>query len=130
MVADGAAAEVGGRLRLFGGARFGNVFGGGDYSEDRLIPDAVRAYSAGRPVIVRNPVALRPWQHVVEPLTGYLMLARALFEKGHEFAMPFNFGPLPDQQVTVSGVVAKIPAEGVAAGQPANFVTGHGEDLD
>jgi CDP-glucose 4,6-dehydratase len=86
-------------------ARAGNVFGGGDYSEDRLIPDAVRAYGAGQPLVVRNPGALRPWQHVVDPLTGYLMLARALFEAGHEFALPYNFGPLPDQQMTVGGVI-------------------------
>ena len=86
-------------------ARAGNVFGGGDYSEDRLIPDAVRAYAAGRPLTVRNPGALRPWQHVVDPLTGYLMLARALFETGHQFATPFNFGPLPDQQMTVAEVI-------------------------
>ena len=86
-------------------ARAGNVFGGGDYSEDRLIPDAIRAFSAGRSVIVRNPSALRPWQHVADPLAGYLMLARALFEAGREFAIPFNFGPLPDQQINVAGVI-------------------------
>jgi CDP-glucose 4,6-dehydratase len=86
-------------------ARAGNVFGGGDYSEDRLIPDAVRAYGAGKPLTVRNPGALRPWQHVVDPLAGYLMLARALFEAGQEFALPYNFGPLPDQQMTVGGVI-------------------------
>ncbi len=94
---DGAAAIA--------TARAGNVFGGGDYSEDRLIPDAVRAYSAGRRLIVRNISALRPWQHVVEPLSGYLMLARALFERGHEYAEPFNFGPLPDHQMSVGDVV-------------------------
>jgi CDP-glucose 4,6-dehydratase len=86
-------------------ARAGNVFGGGDYSEDRLIPDAVRAYAAGRPLKVRNPAALRPWQYVADPLTGYLMLARALFEAGHQFATPFNFGPLPDQQMTVADFI-------------------------
>ena len=86
-------------------ARAGNVFGGGDYSEDRLIPDAVRAYGAGRPLAVRNPGAMRPWQHVAAPLAGYLMLARALCEDGHRFAMPYNFGPLPEQQMTVAGVI-------------------------
>jgi CDP-glucose 4,6-dehydratase len=86
-------------------ARTGNVFGGGDYSEDRLIPDAVRAYAAGRPLIVRNPNALRPWQHVRDPLTGYLMLARGLFEKGHDFARAFNFGPAPEQQMPVARVI-------------------------
>jgi len=89
-------------------ARAGNVFGGGDYSEDRLIPDAVRAYAAGRPLTVRNPAALRPWQHVTGPLGGYLMLARALFQAGQQFAVPFNFGPLPDRQMTVSDVIERF----------------------
>ena len=96
-------------------ARAGNVFGGGDYSEDRLIPDAVRAYKEGRQLVVRNPAALRPWQHVVDPLTGYLMLARALFEERQRFAMPFNFGPLADQQMTVAeliGVFTKVWGQG------------------
>ena len=87
------------------GARAGNVFGGGDYSEDRLIPDAVRAYSAGQPLIIRNPSALRPWQHVVDPLAGYLMLARAAYEAGQDFARPFNFGPEAGQQLSVRGVI-------------------------
>jgi len=86
-------------------ARAGNVFGGGDYSEDRLIPDAVRAYQAGTSLTVRNPGALRPWQHVVDPLAGYLMLARALFETGEPFAAPFNFGPLAGQQIRVADVI-------------------------
>lgn len=86
-------------------ARAGNVFGGGDWSEDRLIPDMVRAYSAGRPVVVRNPAAVRPWQHVTAPLGGYLMLARALWEEGERFARPFNFGPAIDQAVPVRTVV-------------------------
>ena len=86
-------------------ARAGNVFGGGDYSEDRLIPDAIRAFSAGNPLTVRNPGALRPWQHVVDPLAGYLMLARALFDAGQAFAQPYNFGPLAGQQMTVADVI-------------------------
>jgi CDP-glucose 4,6-dehydratase len=86
-------------------ARAGNVFGGGDWSEDRLIPDAVRAFSRTEPLVVRNPSAVRPWQHVTEPLAGYLMLARALYERGQEFAVPFNFGPRPNQAVSVCQVV-------------------------
>jgi CDP-glucose 4,6-dehydratase len=86
-------------------ARAGNVFGGGDWSEDRLIPDMVRAYSGGRPVVVRNPVAVRPWQHVTAPLGGYLMLARALWEENERFALPFNFGPSVDQASPVRTIV-------------------------
>lgn len=85
-------------------ARAGNVFGGGDWSEDRLIPDAIRAFQRGEPLLVRNPSSVRPWQHVSEPLGGYLALARALYERGHEFAKPFNFGPLLDQTASVMQV--------------------------
>ncbi|MFN3998111.1 CDP-glucose 4,6-dehydratase [Algoriphagus sp.] len=74
-------------------ARAGNVIGGGDWALDRLIPDAIRAFEIGEPVIIRNPLATRPWQHVLEPLSGYLMLAESLYSKGHEFAQAWNFGP-------------------------------------
>ena len=73
--------------------RAGNVIGGGDFARDRLIPDAVRAVQYNEPVDVRSPGAVRPWQHVLEPLRGYLMLAQRLFEQGPEFAGPWNFGP-------------------------------------
>jgi CDP-glucose 4,6-dehydratase len=73
-------------------ARAGNVIGGGDWAEDRLIPDAVRAWLAGRPLEVRRPEACRPWQHVIEPLAGYLALAQRLWRKP-EAAGPYNFGP-------------------------------------
>jgi CDP-glucose 4,6-dehydratase len=75
-------------------ARAGNVIGGGDWSEDRLVPDAMRAFRAAEPLVIRNPAAVRPWQHVLEPLAGYLRLAQALSEGA---ALPddmaFNFGP-------------------------------------
>ena len=74
-------------------ARAGNVIGGGDWAEDRLIPDAMRAIAMGEPVMIRNPHAIRPWQHVLEPLRGYLMLAEKLYEAGHSFAGGWNFGP-------------------------------------
>jgi CDP-glucose 4,6-dehydratase len=74
-------------------ARAGNVIGGGDWAEDRIIPDAVRAFSQGQPLMVRNPLAVRPWQHVLEPLSGYLMLAHALLERSATDAHAFNFGP-------------------------------------
>ncbi|MEI7658888.1 MAG: CDP-glucose 4,6-dehydratase [Phycisphaerae bacterium] len=86
-------------------ARAGNVVGGGDWSEDRLIVDLVRAIGAGRPAVVRNINAVRPWQHVLEPLSGYLMLARALCEQGKAVSPAFNFGPPAEQARTVGEVV-------------------------
>ncbi|MCH7478681.1 MAG: CDP-glucose 4,6-dehydratase [SAR324 cluster bacterium] len=74
-------------------ARAGNVIGGGDWAEDRLVPDCMRAFLAERPVLIRNPHSLRPWQHVLEPLSGYLLLAEKLWEAGAEFAQAWNFGP-------------------------------------
>ncbi|MGF7210498.1 CDP-glucose 4,6-dehydratase [Skermanella aerolata] len=86
-------------------ARAGNVFGGGDWSADRLVPDIVRAFSKGETVTIRNPGAVRPWQHVLEPLSGYLMLARAGIERGAETARAWNFGPADAQLVTVGDFV-------------------------
>ena len=79
-------------------ARAGNVIGGGDWAKDRLIPDILRAFEAREPVIIRNPLAIRPWQHVLEPLSGYLILAQKLHIEGQQFAEAWNFGPL-DQDV-------------------------------
>ena len=87
--------------------RAGNVIGGGDWSADRLLPDCVRAFELGRPVVIRNPAATRPWQHVLEPVSGYLMLAQALYERGHEVAEPWNFGPPDDDAWPVGKVVGK-----------------------
>ena len=77
-------------------ARAGNVIGGGDWAEDRIIPDCVRAWSEGREVIVRNPNATRPWQHVLEPVGGYLWLGASLGNNMFESGEPFNFGPKAD----------------------------------
>jgi CDP-glucose 4,6-dehydratase len=74
-------------------ARAGNVIGGGDWAEDRLIPDFIRAISRGEVVTIRSPYAIRPWQHVLEPLTGYLSLASKLFSEGVRYAEGWNFGP-------------------------------------
>lgn len=75
-------------------ARAGNVIGGGDWAADRLVPDVIRAFEAGKPVTIRYPDSIRPWQHVLEPLHGYLMLAEALSgESGHRLAEAWNFGP-------------------------------------
>ena len=74
-------------------ARAGNVIGGGDWAADRLLPDFLRALDAGKPLVVRSPQATRPWQHVLEPLSGYLMLAERLCTEGAAFAEAWNFGP-------------------------------------
>jgi CDP-glucose 4,6-dehydratase len=91
-------------------ARAGNVFGGGDWSQDRLIPDCARAFSSNAPVILRNPQAVRPWQYVLEPLLGYLMLARALVEHGPKYGQAWNFGPRDDQLLTVADVASAFSA--------------------
>ncbi len=85
-------------------ARAGNVIGGGDWSQDRLIPDAVRAWQSGEVLDVRRPDAVRPWQHVIEPLAGYLALAEKLWQQPDQ-AGPFNFGPAPDEAASVRQVV-------------------------
>ncbi|HEY7831491.1 MAG TPA: GDP-mannose 4,6-dehydratase [Solirubrobacteraceae bacterium] len=85
-------------------ARAGNVIGGGDWGEDRLIPDIVRAVTAGEPIAVRNPQAVRPWQHVLNPLGGYLLLAQRLWNSP-EAARGWNFGPAPGDVRTVRAIV-------------------------
>ena len=77
-------------------ARAGNVIGGGDWATDRLVPDILRAFERGQPVVIRNPSSTRPWQHVLEPLAGYLALAQRLHADGAAFAEGWNFGP-PDE---------------------------------
>ena len=90
-------------------ARAGNVIGGGDWGEDRLIADAVRAVEQGETLQVRNPQAVRPWQHVLNPLDGYLLLAQALWE-GADGAQPWNFGPPAGDARTVSWIVERLGA--------------------
>jgi len=85
--------------------RAGNVIGGGDWSEDRLIPDAIRAFEANKPLMIRNPLATRPWQHVLEPLSGYLILAQELYERGSAFDSGWNFGPDDKDNRSVQEVI-------------------------
>lgn len=85
-------------------ARAGNVIGGGDWAEDRLIPDLMRAVLDGVPVTIRNPQATRPWQHVLDPLAGYLLLARRLWQDGPDFAESWNFGPGEESERSVSWI--------------------------
>lgn len=91
-------------------ARAGNVIGGGDWAEDRLLPDAMRAFLAGKSLLVRNPHALRPWQHVLEPVYGYIRLAEALCDpqRATSFAEAWNFGPYDSDTQPVAWVVDRI----------------------
>jgi CDP-glucose 4,6-dehydratase len=88
-------------------ARAGNVIGGGDWSADRIMPDCVRALARGEPIVVRNPAAIRPWQHVLEPLSGYLLLAAKLHESP-TFAEAWNFGPDDEDTRTVEELVETV----------------------
>jgi CDP-glucose 4,6-dehydratase len=96
----GAAAMASGRA--------GNVIGGGDWSADRLIPDLVRALRDDRATVLRHPEAIRPWQHVFEPLAGYVQLAEALIERGHAVAGAWNFGPDHDDARTVGEIATQF----------------------
>ncbi|RMD58586.1 CDP-glucose 4,6-dehydratase [Candidatus Parcubacteria bacterium] len=89
-------------------ARAGNVIGGGDWSEDRIIPDSIRALTVGNPIEVRNPNAVRPWQHVLEPLSGYLWLAARQWSEPRRFSDGWNFGPMPAGHATVEEIVQEI----------------------
>jgi CDP-glucose 4,6-dehydratase len=89
-------------------ARAGNVIGGGDWASDRLIPDIVRAFSTNQSVSIRNPDAIRPWQHVLEPLQGYLMLAQRLYSDGVNFSAAWNFGPDDSDAKSVRWVTERL----------------------
>ena len=89
-------------------ARAGNVIGGGDWAKDRLIPDIIRAIKDGETVNIRNPHAIRPWQHVLEPLSGYLLLAEGLYTKGVLHADAWNFGPIDSDAQPVQAVVERV----------------------
>lgn len=91
-------------------ARAGNVIGGGDWAVDRLVPDMVRALMQDQSVAIRSPGAIRPWQHVLEPLSGYLLLAQKLYEEGSAYAEGWNFGPADEDARPVSHLVARIIA--------------------
>ncbi len=108
-------------------ARAGNVIGGGDWAEDRLIPDCVRALMKGEPIPVRNPHAVRPWQHVLEPLAGYLTLAAAQWREPQTFADGLNFGPLPSGNLNV-GKVADVVVKNWGSGRWQH--TGNEADRD
>lgn len=93
---------------FIGSGRAGNVIGGGDWARDRILPDMFRAFDAGEPLMVRHPDAIRPWQHVLEPLSGYLALAEKLVAEGAAFAEPWNFGPADDDARPVSWILGHM----------------------
>jgi CDP-glucose 4,6-dehydratase len=97
---DGAARVATGRA--------GNVIGGGDWAQDRLVPDAIRAFSKGLPVFIRHPAAVRPWQHVLDPVLAYLLLAERLVKEGDRFAGSWNFGPSAASEVPVENIVQRL----------------------
>ena len=91
-----------------GSCRAVNVIGGGDWAADRLIPDIVKSFSNGKPVFVRNPNSIRPWQHVLEPLSGYLTLAESLYNDGQKHVGGWNFGPADNDALTVGEIVEQM----------------------
>ena len=104
-------------------ARAGNVIGGGDWAVDRLIPDFLRAINSGQPVNIRSPNAVRPWQHVLEPLSGYIALAEKLFNEGQSYSEAWNFGPAERDAHPVSWVINHL----IKAIPNASFVIDEGE---
>lgn len=113
--------------------RAGNVIGGGDWSEDRIVPDAVKAFTRGTPLLVRNPTSVRPWQHVLEPLAGYLRLAQRLYCDGSSYAGAWNFGPNEENAIPVSTLASTMvrhwggkagwrPGESTRALHEANYL--------
>jgi CDP-glucose 4,6-dehydratase len=89
-------------------ARAGNVIGGGDWSNDRLLPDLVRGFLSGKPVLIRRPHAIRPWQHVLEPLHGYILLAEQLLTHNPKYATAYNFGPIEDDARPVQWIAERM----------------------
>lgn len=104
--------------------RAGNVIGGGDWAEDRLIPDIIRAFMAQQPAVIRNPHAIRPWQHVLEPLGGYLLLAQKLWEEGPAYAEGWNFGPDDEDAKPVGWIVERLTTKW---GDGASWTLDNGE---
>ncbi len=88
--------------------RAGNVIGGGDWSKDRIIPDCIRSLEAGKPIDIRSPKAIRPWEHVLEPLRGYMLLAQRMWEHPTDYCEGWNFGPEADSVLTVWEVATKL----------------------
>jgi CDP-glucose 4,6-dehydratase len=107
-------------------ARSGNVIGGGDWGKDRLIPDCLRSLASGRRIGIRNPQAIRPWQHVLEPLGGYLLLAEKLYTEGAPFAEAWNFGPMEEDAKSVEYLVQRLCEKWVGS---VGYNVKRGEDV-
>jgi CDP-glucose 4,6-dehydratase len=103
-----SAERRGGHGAAVATARAGNVIGGGDWSKDRLVPDLVRGFVAGEAILIRRPEATRPWQHVLEPLSGYMRLAERMLEQPERFATAFNFGPADEDAWPVERIATKL----------------------
>jgi CDP-glucose 4,6-dehydratase len=120
------------RSLLLASVRAGNVIGGGDWAEDRLVPDIMRATARSETVTIRNPLSTRPWQHVLEPLSGYLLVGQKLFEGQKSFAEAWNLGPLEEGAISVENVVGRIKknwdrvsyvlSEGISSSHEANYL--------
>ena len=111
--------EVANHQKGIATARAGNVIGGGDFSDDRIVPDIVRALQHDRTIELRNPHAVRPWQHVLEPLGGYLLLGEQLYHQPARFSQAFNFGPVPSDHLEV----AQLAEIAVKSWGHGNFVS-------
>ena len=111
---------------LLATARAGNVIGGGDWSEDRLIPDLIRGFQKREPVLIRRPKAIRPWQHVLEPVHGYILLAERLLSGEPQFASAFNFGPGDEVAWTVEQIADHMAA---LWGEGASWIRGDGSGV-
>jgi CDP-glucose 4,6-dehydratase len=102
--------ENGSKKVALASVRAGNVVGGGDWGQDRLVPDCIRALSAGNEIVIRNPASVRPWQYVLEPLGGYLLLGTKMLENIEKYAGAWNFGPSENDAISVEEIVKKIIA--------------------
>ncbi|MEI7752441.1 MAG: CDP-glucose 4,6-dehydratase [Candidatus Omnitrophota bacterium] len=119
-----ATGSRGKKRTLIASARAGNVIGGGDFAEDRLIPDCLKAFQSGKPVSIRNPGAVRPWQHVLEPLAGYLQLGERLLRGDVKYAGPWNFGPKECDTKPVKWIVSHLAKDW---GKGARFTLDQGK---
>jgi len=115
------AGSASGQRTGVASVRSGNVIGGGDWAADRLVPDCMRALMEGNPIVVRNPGSVRPWQHVLEPLSGYLWLGALLARDPATYGGAWNFGPDPESAVSVEQLVSQVCQ---AWGGAARFETG------
>ncbi|MHB9141273.1 MAG: GDP-mannose 4,6-dehydratase, partial [Paludibacter sp.] len=108
--------------------RAGNVIGGGDWALDRIIPDCIKALEAGKPIEIRSPNAIRPWQHVLEPLSGYMLLAQKMWNEPTKYCEPWNFGPRTESIATVWDVAEKVVEDYFQEPRTKNQDSGHADD--